>query len=116
MWTIFIFIRYKIYKIFKKSIVPILCKLFNAFMKGESIHPRLKETTIILLHKKGDERNLDNWRPISLTNCDMKIFTKIITNRLNRIAQRVISTSQYGFIKGRSIIENIQIVNHCINK
>ena len=33
----------------------------------------MKESYIRLIHKKGEKRELKNWRPISLTNTDYKI-------------------------------------------
>ena len=106
---------YSFYKLFIKECIPILIRMFNLFLNGKEIPKVMKSTKIILLYKKNDSTNLDNWRPISLTNCDIKIFTKILANRLNIIAQKSISRFQYGFIKGRSIIDNIQYVNGCIN-
>ena len=41
---------------------------------------------IILLEKKGkDRRFIKNWRPISLINVDVKIASKAIASRLEKI-------------------------------
>ena len=68
---------YLFYKMFINQISPVFKKLFNLFLNGIDIPKSMKDTKIILLFKKNDPNNLDNWRPISLTNCDIKIFTKI---------------------------------------
>ncbi|ORE03775.1 hypothetical protein BCV72DRAFT_314661, partial [Rhizopus microsporus var. microsporus] len=39
------------------------------------------QTSVCLLPKKGDLRYLSNWRPITLINCDAKIFTRLLNNR-----------------------------------
>lgn len=39
-----------------------------------------------LLYKKGDAAEIKKYRPISLTQCDYKIFTKAWTNRINPFA------------------------------
>ena len=38
------------------------------------------EAIIILLYKKGDLKNISNYRPIILLNNIYKLFTKVITN------------------------------------
>lgn len=38
---------------------------------------------VVRLHRKGDQTNLDNYRPISLLSQILKLFTKMLTNRLN---------------------------------
>ena len=50
------------------------------------------------------ERSMKKFRPISLLNCSFKIFTKVITNRLASVINRLISYQQSAFIKGRFIL------------
>lgn len=45
-----------------------------------------KEAIITLIEKKDkDERDLSNWRPISLINVDVKIGSKAIAKRLEKV-------------------------------
>ncbi|EIE88165.1 hypothetical protein RO3G_12876 [Rhizopus delemar RA 99-880] len=53
-----------------------------------------------------DELLEQNWRPISLINCDGKIFTRVINLRLSNIANKVINPSQTGFMRRRFIGDN----------
>ena len=55
---------------------------------------------ITLLHKGKDlnKGDLNNWRPISLTNTDYKIFTKVLANRLTLVLHKIVSKDQSGFI------------------
>lgn len=53
---------------------------------------------------------LDNWRPITLLNNDYKILTHIFSNRLKEGLSQIISDTQSGFMKGRSIHNNIRLV------
>lgn len=53
---------------------------------------------------------LKNCGPITLLNCSYKIATKAIPNRLNIVLSNLISYDQTGFLKGRSIIENLENV------
>lgn len=67
---------------------------------------------ISLIHKgKGLSReNLDNWRPIVLLNIDYKIATKALAARVQNIMKSIINSDQNGFVKGRSIHENIRLI------
>ena len=45
-----------------------------------------------------------NYRPITLLNCDYKIISKVINNRLKHLLHHLVSNEQNGFIKGRYCI------------
>ena len=47
-----------------------------------------------------------NYRPISLTNVDYKIFAHVLANRLQKLAKRIINRDQSAYIKERYIGEN----------
>lgn len=61
------------------------------------------DTCMCLLPKKGDLTNLANWRPISLINCDAKIFTRLLNARIINAASSLITPYQCGFMPGRFI-------------
>ena len=101
------------YEIYKKNcqlIVPFLTKLFNNFLVKEKCYKNSSASILITIYKKGAKENPANWRPISLSNTDMKIFTKIISRRISLVAQNQLSPSQFGFIPNRFIWENINLV------
>ena len=50
-----------------------------------------------------DKKNLDNWRPLSLTNADYKILAKMLAVRTQNVIDELIHTDQCGFVKGRDI-------------
>lgn len=92
---------FEFYKKFQKKLTPILRKIFNHILRTGEFPPSWLKSVIILIQKKGDLSDIGNWRPIALINCDAKIFTKIMTSRLNVICQRLIGKHQYGFVAGR---------------
>jgi len=52
--------------------------------------------------KKGDLSQLSNWRPICLVNAIVKLFNRIIMNRIQPAVERMLRDSQFGFRPNRS--------------
>lgn len=59
-------------------------KLFNLCVHQRATPTRWHNATTILLHKKGDPRNIENFRLIILLNLSYNLFTRIIKKRLER--------------------------------
>jgi len=100
------------YQHFWSKIGPIVVNALNdAYLSG-SLTTCQNRGIISLIHKgKGLPRDsLDNWRPIALLNIDYKIATKALAARIKNILQFVVNSDQNGFVKGRSIHENIRLI------
>jgi hypothetical protein len=90
----------------------LLLDLLNDALQ-QSIFPQSwQETVMILLYKKGDPSRLANWRPLSLINSDAKIFTKILTLRIQHHMRTLTGSYQTGFTAGRHIADNGLVVNN----
>lgn len=79
-------------------------------LSGERHTPLLhkRDSHIVLIHKSPKDLALcASYRPIALLNLDIKILTKLLTNRLNSILPTVIDSDQMGFISGESTDINI---------
>jgi hypothetical protein len=59
---------------------------------------------------------IKQYRPICLLNVDFKCFTKVITNRLVPVAQRVVGENQTDFIKGKNILEGVVVLHEVIHE
>ena len=66
---------------------------------------------IILLYKKGQREDIRNWRPISLSNTDVKIISKILAERVRKVLPYIIHNNQCGCVKGRKIGQGIRLVD-----
>ena len=58
---------------------------------------------IALIPKVDGPTKVNEFRPISLLNISMKIITKLLAKRLQRLIQQIIHKNQYGFIQSRTI-------------
>lgn len=67
------------------------------------------EGWICPIYKKGEKRQISNYRPITVLNADYKMFTKALTSKLAECAGHLIHTDQAGFVKGRKIHDNIKL-------
>ena len=90
--------------------------LFQDFHQGTLPLHSLNFGTIILLPKKSKAKQIQQYRPICLLNVSFKIFTKVATNRITNIAQRIIRPTQTAFIPGRNIIEDAVILHETIHE
>ncbi|XP_055347591.1 uncharacterized protein LOC129594797 isoform X2 [Paramacrobiotus metropolitanus] len=79
-----------------------LAFLFNKILKSGKPCRSWQTGKTILIHKKGDVKSVENYRPITLTSCVGKIFHSVISKRLMTfcIKNGIIDTDvQKGFIE-----------------
>ena len=84
-----------------------LVNMFNEFFSGELDLYRLNFAMISLIPKEEGARSMKKFRPISLINCSFKIFSKVLTLRLSKVVNRLVSPHQSVFIHGRYILESV---------
>jgi hypothetical protein len=58
---------------------------------------------------------LDNFRPISLLNVDLKILSHVLAQRLKRILSKLINEDQTGYAKNRFIGFNLRQIQDIID-
>ena len=84
---------------FYKRCLPIikteLREVFQYWFEKENIPGEIKKGVITLIHKKGDDADLNNYRPITLFNLDYKIYTKILANRIKELIPSLIDKTQF---------------------
>jgi len=104
------------YQVFWNVIKDDLMPLFIDFNKGELPLHSLNFGTIILIPKSKEAKQIQQYRPICLLNVSFKIFTKVATNRIVKIAQHIIKPSQIAFLSGRNIMEDAVILHETLHE
>ena len=79
----------------------------HMFESGE-MPMSLSEGLIYLIPKtKGVSEDICKWRPITLLNTSYKLFAKLLSSRLQEVLPKIIHVSQTGFMRERSIMDNV---------
>ena len=100
-------------KVFCKDVSPFLISSPNRSYQNENLAITQRRGIISLVQKKDKALNeLKNWRLITLFNCNYKIASQAIASRLKFVLSDLIDHDQTGFQKGRSIAENICLINN----
>ena len=78
------------------------------FEMGE-LTPSQRQAIITLIAKPGkDKRHLKSWRPISLSNVDVKLLSLILASRIKNVLPKLINSEQSAFVKNLYIGESIR--------
>ena len=72
-------------------------------------------TFLYLIYKKEDPLSLNNYRPITLLNYDVKLLAYALAQRLKQVLPKIIHTDQKGYIKNRYIGFNIRQIQDIID-
>jgi hypothetical protein len=92
-----------------------LFEMFKGFHQGKLDLYKLNFALITVIPKEKDARTMNKFSPISLLNCSYKIFTKVLTNRISNVADRLVASNQTTFIKGRYILESVVTTHETIH-
>jgi hypothetical protein len=82
-----------------EDIIQLIRDFFDEIFSLESINSSL----IALIPKFDSPTSPNDFRPISLLNSVLKIITKILANRMQKIILKLVQKNQYGFLKKISI-------------
>ena len=93
-----------------------LVKMFNRCIEKRKAPQIWKESKMVLLFKKGNSKDLKNYRPISLLLHIYKIFTKIITKRMEKKMEEALTRKQAGFRSSFSTMDHIHTINQIREK
>ena len=105
-------LSYEVYLRMSHMFVPILTDMFNHWLAQGAIPGSITKGVIILLKKGGRHvwEGLDDYRPITLLNTELKILARVLANRLQHVISDLIGPEQTFAVKGRSIQDNLHLI------
>jgi len=94
---------------------PLILEAWNFSMQTNKMPPSHENSYLRLIPKAGkDKLLLANWRPITLSNCDHKLITRVYNSRLIRVLGNYITSTQTAYLKQRNITDNIRLISNAI--
>ena len=107
---------YEVYLRMSHMFVPILTDMFNHWFTQGAIPGSVIKGVITLLKKGGKHvwEGLDDYRPITLLNTELKILARVLANRLQLVISDLIGPEQTFAVKGRSIQDNLHLIREVL--
>ena len=84
-----------------------LSLIFKLIYKTGTIPTQWKLSNVVSIHKKGDDKDVKNYRPISLLCIVSKIFERIIHDEMISTTSHLIDKCQHGFLPRKSCATNL---------
>ena len=103
---------FEVYLRMSHMFVPILTDMFNHWFAQGAIPGSVNKGVITLLKKGGRHvwEGLDDYRPITLLNTELKILARVLTNHLQLVISDLIGPEQTFAVKGRSMQDNLHLI------
>lgn len=100
------------YRAFRKEMAVILHAVIREAYGKRRLPKSFQIAHMVLIPKTDDLDKLlrvGSYRPISLTNVDYKIFTKVLAKRIQTVIKDLVGPHQTCGIKGRTIATNVHV-------
>ena len=96
----------------------LLVMLFNKVQESKYIPRAWRESRMEMLHKGGNETELDNYRGINIASNVGKLFSRIYSERLPEDVESrgLLGEMQFGFRKGRSTLDAVFVLTQMLEK
>lgn len=103
------------YKVFWSVLGNDLLSVLNDSLTGGLLPLSCRRAVITLLPKKGDLKEIKNYRPVSLLCSDLKLFSKALAIRLRNVVGQVIHHDQTYCVPNRSIFDNVYLIRDILD-
>ena len=105
----------KFYKHFSNEQASILLEVYGSWKELGITGISSRMAIISVIYKKGDKKDIENYRPISLLNLDYEIYTTILKHRMQQTLDNIIGENQTAAIKNRTILHTFFTIRDIID-
>ena len=93
-----------------EHIVQMFTKMFNICINDGKLPNSWTNASVIIIYKKGDTAEINNYSQITLLPITYKVFSRVILRRMLRTLDQHQPREQAGFRSGFSTIDHIQVI------
>jgi hypothetical protein len=99
----------KLLKLCAEEIVPSLTRLFNLSLQSGIFPESWKHANVMPLYKKGNSKDINNYRPVSLLSCISKVFERAVFKHVFNFLRdnKIFTLHQSGFLPGDSTVHQL---------
>ena len=91
--------------------------LFNLCLSQSFLPADWRSHLITPIPKSGDKADIKNYRPISLLCSISKVLEKLVFDKISDfLIGSIISTSQFGFVKNRSVVQQLLLYHDFLSQ
>ena len=91
-------------------------RLINDFHAGQMYLESISTSYVTLIPKGPTPVTTNDYKPISLLNYCLKLITKLLANRLQKVILSMVHINQYGFLKERAIHDCLGWSYECLHQ
>lgn len=106
----------EVWKYAPKEVGEALWEMLRKIWNGEEIPEDWRKGVICPIYKRGDKGAVKSYRGVTLIDTAYKIYAGILDERLKVEIEDKLGESQFGFRKGREVIDAVYVLNHIIDK
>ena len=99
-----------------ETLLTVLSNLYSGMFLNSYTPNGMKEGIIVTLHKGGNKSKTDpnNYRAITLSSCILKVYERILLNRIQSDTNFTLCSLQGGFQKGMGCTQTSYLLSECI--
>lgn len=105
----------KFWPLIKNDVMSIFAAFYSEDSSLVRSFSRINLSVVALIPKGNAPDKVEDFRPISLLNCSMKIITKIMATRLSLYISSMVDSSQSAFQRGMSSLDSIGMAHELVH-